>query len=160
MTTPTKPVSKRGAARLAAVQALYQIDFTGSDPELTIAEFLEHRLGREIDGEKYREADADWFAQLVRGVIAGRDDLDAEILPLLEKDRSIARLQPILRAALRGGVYELLRRTDVEARTIITEYVEVARAFFDTGPEPGMVNGILDRLAHRLRAAEFAGRER
>lgn len=160
MTTPTRPVTKRGAARLAAVQALYQIDFTGADAELTIAEFLEHRLGREIDGARYREADADWFAQLVRGVVTGREVLDAEILPLLEKDRSIARLQPILRAALRGGAYELLRRTDVDARTVITEYVEVARAFFDEGPEPGMVNGILDRLAHRLRAAEFAGRER
>lgn len=147
---------KRSVARLVAVQALYQIDLVGAEPHAVVAEFIEHRLGREIDGERYGEADRALFADLVAGVSDRRADIDRAIAAALPADWPLERLETILRAILRAGAYELLARGDVPPRVTITEYLDIAHAFF-SGKEPGMVNGVLDRLARTLRADDLAG---
>ena len=150
---------KRSLARLAAVQALYQIELGGGTPETVVAEFAAHRLGREIDGDRYAEADRAFFADLVRGCSERREEVDGMLSPALPTDWPLARLESVLRAILRAGAFELLARGDVPARVVINEYVEIAHAFF-SGKEPGMVNGVLDRLARSLRAEELAGSSR
>jgi N utilization substance protein B len=145
---------KRTVARLAAVQALYQIDLSDAKPDAVIAEFVKHRLGREVDGQNYGEADAALFADIVRGTAARREDLDRAISDILTPDWPLARLETVLRAILRAGAYELLARPDVPARVAISEYLDVAHAFY-AGKEPGLVNGVLDRLAHRLRPGDL-----
>jgi N utilization substance protein B len=145
---------KRSNARLAAVQALYQIDLSGSPPGAVIAEFLKHRLGREIDGDQYGEADTALFSDIVEGAAARLPDLDRAISAVLTPDWPLERLETVLRAILRAGAYELLARKDVPARVAISEYLDVAHAFF-TGKEPGLVNGVLDRLAHVLRPGDL-----
>jgi N utilization substance protein B len=147
---------RRGLARLAAVQALYQIELTSADPGAVVAEFLAHRLGREIDGDQYADADRGFFADLVKGCVERRADVDAIVAASLPTDWPLARLESVLRAILRAGSYELLARSDVPARVVINEYVEIAHAFF-SGKEPGMVNGVLDHVARRLREAELSG---
>ena len=147
---------KRGLARLAAVQALYQIELTSAEPGAVVAEFLAHRLGREIDGEQYAEAERGFFADLVKGCTERRDDVDRIVASALPADWPLARIESVLRAILRAGTYELLARSDVPARVIINEYVEIAHAFF-SGKEPGMANGALDRIARTLREAELSG---
>jgi transcription antitermination protein NusB len=147
---------KRSAARLAAVQALYQIDLSGAEPAPVIAEFRKHRLGREIDGEQYAEADTALFANLVEGAVERQADLDAAISGALTPDWPLERLETVLRAILRAGAYELLVRGDVPARVVISEYLDIAHAFF-AGKEPGLVNGVLDRLAHVLRPGDLGG---
>ncbi len=158
LTPPREPTGagKRGLARLAAVQALYQIELTGADAGAVVSEFLAHRLGREIDGEQYAEADRGFFAELVKGCSERREDVDGIVAASLPPDWPLARLESVLRAILRAGTYELLARSDVPARVAINEYVEIAHAFF-SGKEPGMVNGVLDRIARRLREAELSG---
>ena len=151
-----RSAGKRGLARLAAVQALYQIELTLSDPGGVVSEFLAHRLGREIDGDQYAEADRGFFADLVKGCSERRADVDGIVAAALPPDWPLARLESVLRAILRAGTYELLARSDVPARVAINEYVEIAHAFF-SGKEPGMVNGVLDRIAHTLREAELSG---
>jgi transcription antitermination protein NusB len=150
---------RRSVARLAAVQALYQIDLSGARPETVIAEFLKHRLGREIDGEQYGEADPALFADIVRGTIERRTDLDAAISAVLTPDWPLERLETVLRAVLRAGTFELMARPDVPAPVAISEYLDIAHAFF-SGKEPGLVNGVLDKLAHRLRPDELADENR
>jgi N utilization substance protein B len=145
---------RRSAARLAAVQALYQIDLTGAAVEAVVAEFVKHRLGRDIDGDNYGEADNALFAELVRGAWARREDIDRMLAVSLTPDWPLGRLEVILRAILRAGAYELLDRPDVPARVVINEYLDIAHAFY-SGKEPGLVNGVLDRLARQLRAAEL-----
>ena len=145
---------RRGLARLAAVQALYQIELTAADPGMVVSEFLSHRLGREIDGDQYAEADRGFFADLVKGCTERRADVDAAVTSSLPPDWPLARLESVLRAILRAGCYELLARSDVPARVVINEYVEIAHAFF-SGKEPGMVNGVLDHVARSLREAEL-----
>ena len=147
---------KRGLARLAAVQALYQIELTSADPGAVVSEFLSHRLGREIDGDQYAEADRGFFADLVRGCTERREDVDGIVAAALPPEWPLARLESVLRAILRAGAYELLARSDVPARVAINEYVEIAHAFF-SGKEPGMVNGVLDRVARTVREAELPG---
>lgn len=149
-----RPANKRGVARLGAVQALYQMDVGGSSMSDVIAEFTAFRLGKEVDGAQYREADEQWFKDIVKGVVADQKFLDPFIHTALVEDWPLKRIDSLLRAILRSGAYELLRRKDVPARVIITEYIDVTKAFFD-GDEPGLVNGVLDRLAHDLRQAEF-----
>jgi transcription antitermination protein NusB len=141
---------RRSVARLAAVQALYQIDLSGAPPETVVAEFLKHRLGREIDGEQYGEADPALFADIVRGTIERQADLDRAIAAVLTPDWPLERLETVLRAVLRAGAFELMARPDVPAPVAISEYLDIAHAFF-SGKEPGLVNGVLDKLAHRLR---------
>jgi N utilization substance protein B len=121
-----------------------------------VAEFQKHRLGREQDGENYGEADIVLFADIVNGVIARRADLDSALSGALTADWPLERLETVLRAVLRAGAYELLARTDVPARVVISEYLDIAHAFF-SGKEPGLVNGVLDRIAHVLRPGDLEG---
>ena len=147
---------KRSLARLAAVQALYQIELGGETPEAVVAEFSTHRFGREIDGDRYAEADRAFFADIVKGCSERRAEIDEMLSSALPSDWPLARIESVLRAILRAGAFELVARSDVPARVVINEYVEVAHAFF-SGKEPGMANGVLDRLARSLRAEELAG---
>jgi len=146
---------ERGAARLAAVQALYQMDLAAVSLPDIVTEFESYRLGREVDGEQYREADSEFFRDLVEGVVREQTQLDPMIHQSLPAGWPLARIDATLRAILRAGAYELAQRPDVPGRVAITEYVDVAKAFFE-GEAPGMVNAVLDRLAHSLRPAEFA----
>jgi N utilization substance protein B len=150
---------RRSVARLAAVQALYQLDVGGGSAATVIAEFVRHRLGREVDGENYGEADTALFTDVVEGTIARQADIDGAIGGVLTPDWPLDRLEVTLRAVLRAGTYELMARTDVPARVVISEYLDIAHAFF-SGKEPGLVNGVLDRLAHALRPGDLeAGRD-
>ena len=146
---------RRSAARLAAVQALYQIELSGVAPEAVIAEFQQHRLGRDQDGENYGQADATLFADIVRGAVEHRATLDAAITTVLTPDWPLDRLEVTLRAILRAGAYELSSRRDVPAPVVINEYIDIAHAFF-SGKEPGLVNGVLDRLAQSARPEEVS----
>ena len=150
-----RPANRRGAARLAAVQALYQMDLGGVTLEEVIAEFETYRLGQEIDGETYREADRAFFREIVAGVVADQRELDPTIAAALAPGWPLARLDATLRAVLRAGAYELKTRSDVPARVVISEYVDVANAFFE-GEVPAVVNGVLDAIARKFRADEFA----
>jgi N utilization substance protein B len=154
--TPNRAAS-RSAARLAAVQALYQMDMTGIDLNEVVAEFETHRLGQEVEGEQYCEAEAQFFRDLVEGVVREQRRLDPMIDQQLAEGWRLTRVDSILRAILRSGAYELLLRDDVPARVVITEYVDIAHAFFGED-EPKVVNGILDRLGHKARPQEFAAR--
>ncbi len=150
----TRPANKRGLARLAAVQALYQMEMSGQTLADVILEFQMHRLGKEIDGEQYREADADWFKDLMQGMVAKQREIDPQVHHALQQDWPLKRIDSILRAILRVGVYELIRRKEVPARVIISEYVEVAKAFFSED-EPKVVNGVLDRIGREIRPGDF-----
>lgn len=147
---PVRPANKRGAARLAAVQALYQMDVGGTGLLETVAEYETIRLGQEIDGETYREADAAWFRDIVSGVVRSQKEIDPLIHTSLTADWPLARLDTTLRAILRAGSYEVLNRRDVPTAVIVTEYVDVAKAFFGE-EEPRLVNAVLDRVARRSR---------
>jgi N utilization substance protein B len=155
--TPNR-ASSRSAARLAAVQALYQMDMTGIDLNEVMAEFEAHRLGQEVEGEQYCEAEAAFFRELVEGVVREQRQLDPLIDQQLAEGWRLTRVDSILRAILRSGAFELFMRGDVPARVVITEYVDIAHAFFGDD-EPKVVNGILDRLARKVRPDEFARRE-
>jgi N utilization substance protein B len=146
--------NRRGAARLAAVQALYQMDLAATPLSDILAEFESHRLGREVDGDEYLPAEAAHFRDIVRGVVADQRRLDPMIDKALEKGWPLKRIETVLRAILRAGVYELDKKPDVPARVVVAEYVDVAHAFVD-GDETGMVNAVLDQLARQLRAGEF-----
>ncbi|PWR23713.1 transcription antitermination factor NusB [Zavarzinia compransoris] len=153
---PKPGVKARSAARLAAVQALYQIEVTGRPAVGVIKEFVAHRLGAELDeGEKLHDADQDFFGDLVRGATERRAEIDDLIAPALTADWPLDRLDSILRATLRIAVYEFLARVDVPAKVVINEYLDVAHAFF-AGSEPAFANGVLNTLARRLRPAEFS----
>lgn len=145
---------ERSAARLAAVQALYQMSISGVSANTVIGEFVEHRFGREIDGLVYEGADRGFFEDLVRGVTVREAEITSQIQAVLE-NRDLDRLEKILAAVLRAGAYELLTRIDVPGRVVISEYVDVAHAFFD-GPQPGFVNGVLDKLARQVRSGEMS----
>jgi N utilization substance protein B len=147
--------TRRRLARLAAVQALYQLELNRDlKPDTVVAEFARHRLGREIDGDLYGEADAALFADIVRGTAADRERLDGEISAVLTEDWPLLRLETVLRAILRAGTYELVHREDIPPRVAISEYTGIAHAFF-TGKEPGLANGVLDRLGRVLRPVEM-----
>lgn len=146
-----KPANKRGVARLAAVQALYQLDMSGEHIQSVITDFCENRLGTEMDGEQYRDADPDWFILIVKGVVAKQLELDPEIHSVLTDDWPLSRVDSILRAVLRAGAFELVDRKDVPIPVIINEYVDIARAFFEDDEEPKLVNAVLDRLARKWR---------
>lgn len=154
-----RPANQRGAARLAAVQALYQMDLGGTTLPEVVAEFESYRLGKEVDGTQYRDADAAFFRDLVSGVVRDQRALDPAIHAALIPGWPLGRLDATLRAILRSGCYELASRPDVPARVVITEYVDVAKAFFESDAPP-MVNAVLDALAHTLRPAEFASAAR
>jgi transcription antitermination protein NusB len=146
-------VNKRGAARLAAVQALYQMDVAGTGVLETAAEYENFRLGKEIDGEQYLAADAQWFRAILAGVVEHQTRIDPLVHGALLHGWPLSRLDSTLRAILRAGAWELLHRPDVPAAVIITEYVEIASAFF-AEDEPRIVNAVLDRIAKTERATE------
>lgn len=145
---------ERRAARLAAVQALYQWEQSGASADTIVKEFAEHRIGNNVDGIELPNADIRLFGNLVRGTIAVADDLDSMIAGVLTEDWSVDRLESILRAVLRGGAYELAHRTDIPPKVAISEYLAVADAFLGD-KETALANGVLDRLAHLLRPAEM-----
>ena len=141
----------RSAARLAAVQALYQHDMEGTPVPRLLHEFHEHRLGATIGDETYHEAERDFFDDVVAGAEARRGEIDEKIAAKLAQGWSLERLDRPMRAILRAGTYELIARPDVPIGSVISEYVDVARAFYDKR-ESGFVNGLLDAIAKETRS--------
>jgi transcription antitermination protein NusB len=154
--TPKDPrkANRRGAARLAAVQALYQMDIAATPVNDILAEFNSHWIGREVEGSQYLPAEAAFFRAIVEGVVREQRRIDPMIDKALAGGWPLKRVEALLRAVLRAGAYELEHRTDVPARVVVSEYVDIAHAFLDRD-ETGMVNAVLDQLARSLRAAEF-----
>ena len=150
-----KKANRRGAARLAAVQALYQMDIAGAGINDVIAEFESHWIGGEVEGEKYLPAEAAFFRDVVSGVVRDQARLDPLIDDALSRGWPLKRIDAILRAVLRAGSYELEHRKDVPGRVVVSEYVDVAHAFVEKD-ETGMVNAVLDQIARQFRADEFA----
>jgi transcription antitermination protein NusB len=149
-----RKANKRGAARLAAVQALYQMDLAGTGLNEILAEFQSHWLGGDVEGAQYRPAETAFFSDIVHGVVREQTRLDPQIDAALARGWPLKRIETVLRAVLRAGAYELACRSDVPARVVTSEYVDVASAFVDE-EETGMVNAVLDHLARQLRAGEF-----
>ena len=147
--------NRRGAARLAAVQALYQMDLAGTGLNDILAEFESHWIGREVEGAQYLPAEAAFFRDIVSGVVRDQGRLDPVIDDALSRGWPLKRIEAILRAVLRAGAYELDHRKDVPARVVVSEYVDVAHAFVE-GDETGMVNAVLDQIARQFRADEFS----
>lgn len=144
----------RHAARLAAVQAIYQMELTGEDAQSVTEQFCEHRFAE--TAAELGEPDESFFADLVKGVPHHQMEIDRTIAQGLAENWKLQRIDSILRAILRAGVYELVARKDVPAKVVIDEYLDIAHAFF-TGDEPAFVNALLDRVAHAKRATEFGG---
>ena len=140
----------RSAARLAAVQALYQMEMEATPLAKLLHEFHQHRLGATIEDETYADAEQDFFDDVVSGVDARRQEIDALITGRLAEGWTMARLDKPMKAMLRAGTYELIARPDVPSATVITEYIDVAHAFFDKR-ETGFVNGLLDAIAKSAR---------
>jgi N utilization substance protein B len=154
-----RKANRRGAARLAAVQALYQMDIAGTDLNEILAQFESHWIGRELDGAQYLPAEAAFFRDLVSGVLREQRTLDPLVDKALAEGWPLKRIEAIIRAVLRAGAYELEHRSDVPARVIVSEYVDIAHAFVDK-EETGLVNAVLDHIARRCRAGEFAATRR
>ncbi len=140
----------RRAARLSAVQALYQMEVSGQGASAVVKQFLDHRFGHSDEPGDYIEADEAFFEDLVAGIIEAQPKVDPVISQSLKEGWKFSRLDSTLRAILRGGAYELVRRDDVPSAVVIDEYVDIANAFFD-GPEPGFVNAALDAIARKVR---------
>jgi len=149
-----RKANRRGAARLAAVQALYQMDIAGTGVNDILAEFEGHWIGREVEGAQYLPAEAAFFRDVVSGVVEDQRNIDPLVDRVLAEGWPLKRIDAILRAVLRAGAYELGHRSDVPARVVVSEYVDVAHAFVDR-EETGMVNAVLDRLARHFRQGEF-----
>lgn len=155
MNTPARSQA-RSTARLAAVQALYQQQMETTPLAKLLNEFHQHRLGREVDdedhaGEVFADAEVDFFDDIVRGVDARREEIDAALTARLASGWTLARLDKTMLQILRAGGYELIARADVPKATAISEYVDVAKAFFDDR-EAKFVNGILDALSKEVRS--------
>jgi N utilization substance protein B len=151
MSKPSARSRSRSAARLAAVQALYQREMEGTAIPSLLHEFHHHRLGATIEGVEYEDAEVDFFDDVVAGVNAREAELDELIAGKLAKDWSLARLDRPMRQILRAGAYELVARIDVPTGSIISEYVDVAKAFYDKR-EAAFVNGLLDAVAKEVRS--------
>ena len=147
----------RSQARLAAVQALYQMDLAETDLSAVIEEFKAHRLGSEADNGTGAEADPEHFANVLKGVVRRQREIDPMIDQQLAQGWRLTRIDSILRAILRAGAFELQELGDVPSRVVISEYIDVAHAFFE-GDEPGVVNGVLDSLARKLRPGDLPER--
>ncbi len=135
----------RSVARLAAVQALYQMEVSGVGAEAVVREFTDHRFDRALEGLPLAQADEVYFRDMVRGVVAEQADIDRAVVKRLAENWRLERIDATLRAILRAGAFELLRRPEVPHEVVIDEYVEIAKSFFE-GPEPGFVNGALDGI--------------
>jgi len=142
----------RTVARLAAVQALYQMELAGEGVDTVISEFTNHRFDADIEGEMLAEADEDYFGAIVRGVVEGQREIDASVKARLASNWRMERLDSTLRALLRAGTWELRERPDVPREIVIDEYVELAKAFFDDA-EAKFVNAALDGVARDVRPA-------
>ena len=140
----------RAAARLAAVQALYQHDMEATAVVALLHEFHQHRIGATIEDVEYADADVDFFDDIVTGAVARGGEIDVLIAGKLAQGWTLARLDKPMKAILRAGTYELLARPDVPAAAVITEYVDVAHAFYERR-ESGFVNGLLDAIAKQVR---------
>ena len=148
----TQPRSRsRSAARLAAVQALYQQEMEGTPLPRLLKEFHDHRLGATIEDAQYHEAERDFFDDIVTGANDRNEEIDGLISARLVEGWTLERLDRPMRAILRAGAYELIARPDVPVASVITEYVDVAHAFYDKR-ESGFVNGLLDAIAKEARA--------
>lgn len=141
----------RAAARLAAVQALYQFEMEKTGLPMLLDEFHRHRLGAEIEDAQYAQAEVGFFDDVVKGAIARRDEIDAIISDKLAEGWKLERLDRTMLQILRAGAYELMARADVPTGTAISEYLDVAHAFFDA-KEARFVNGVLDAVARAVRA--------
>jgi N utilization substance protein B len=155
---PTRP---RTGSRVAAVQALFQSEQGGDNPETVIDQFVRHRLGampanqaESFDDGRVRAVEVPLFGKIVREAVARQYAIDHMLSEALPPQWPLARLDPVLRALMRAGTAELMMQSGPPARVVISEYLDVAHGFF-IGEEPGMANGVLDRLAHLLRPAEF-----
>jgi N utilization substance protein B len=157
---PRSPSRPRTGSRVAAVQALFQSEQAGDNPEAVIDQFVRHRLGampdqaESFDDGRVRAVEVPLFGRIVREAVARQDSIDSMLAEALPAEWPLARLDPVLRALMRAGGAELMMDGGPPARVVINEYLDVAHGFF-IGEEPGMANGVLDRLAHLLRPAEF-----
>jgi N utilization substance protein B len=140
----------RSVARLAAVQALYQMEVSGVGSEAVVREFIDHRFDADMEGERLAPADEAYFADIVRGVVERQANIDHAIVRRLAENWRLERIDATLRAILRAGAFELIARDDAPTEVVIDEYVEIAKSFFD-GPEAGFVNGALDAIARDER---------
>lgn len=140
----------RSVARLAAVQALYQMEVSGAGADAVVREFTDHRFDRDMEDARLAEADEEFFAELVRGAVTDQATVDRAIVKRLAEGWKLERIDATVRAILRAGAYELLRRVEVPTEVAIDEYVEIAKSFFE-GSEPGFVNGALDAIARDVR---------
>ncbi|MGA8601559.1 MAG: transcription antitermination factor NusB [Beijerinckiaceae bacterium] len=145
---------QRSAARLAIVQALYQMDVTGKGLNEILAEFESFWIGREVEGDEYKPAEVQFFRDVLAGVLKEQRAIDPMIDRTLAEGWPLKRVEAVMRAVMRAGAYELKMRPDVPARVVIAEYVAVASAFFER-EEAGMTNAVLDRLARQLRPKEL-----
>ncbi len=152
-------IEGRAGARLAVVQALYDMDISGKGVLDALAEFEAHWIGREIDGVAHPPAETAFFRDLLRGAVEEQRAIDPQIDQALTQGWPLRRIEAVLRAILRAGAYELMFRRDVPARAAISQYVDVAHSFY-TGDEPGLVNAVLDRIARQTRADELAQQTR
>src|SRR3954453_6489256 len=149
----TQPRSRsRSAARLAAVQALYQHEMEGTPLPRLLKEFHDHRLGAAIEDEPDHEAGGDFFDDIVTGADARREEIDGLVGARLAEGWTLERIDRPMRAILRAGTYELIARADVPVGSVISEYIDVAHAFYDKR-ESGFVNGLLDAIAKQARPA-------
>jgi len=146
----------RSAARLGAVQALYQMEAASTPVDGVIEEFVHHRFGTEVEGVNLPIGDEAFFGDLLNGIVDHQDKIDLAINEVLAEGWKLTRLDSTVRAIMRAGSYELIYRTDVPPKVTIAEYVRLAESFFE-GDEVGFVNGVLDKLAHVHRAAELSG---
>ncbi|MEM7568653.1 MAG: transcription antitermination factor NusB [Pseudomonadota bacterium] len=144
------PSGSRAAARLAAVQALFQLARSDDKPETVITQFRDFRFGTEFDGIPFPQADDVFFSDIVKAVYADAPRYDAAIAERLASNWRLERIDPLVLQILRAGAYELMDRADIPKPVVITQYVDVAHAFYD-GQEPKFVNGLLDRLGNDLR---------
>jgi N utilization substance protein B len=149
--------SERSAARLAAVQALYQMDVGGKGVVDAMAEFEAFWIGREVEGVEFKQAENAFFRALLSGAVEHQRAIDPLIDAALRKGWPLARIEAVLRAIMRAGTYELAFRKDVPARVVISEYVDVAHSFYGDD-EPGLVNGVLDTVARETRPGELDAR--
>ena len=149
---------KRSVARMSAVQALYEMDITQKGVHEVLAEFRSFWIGREIDDDlEMKEAETSFFGQIVEGVIKDQVLIDRTIDQALSKGWPLVRIELVLRAIMRAGVFELLLRKDIPPRVSISEYVDVTRAFYSE-EEPGMVNAVLDHIARENRLEELGAK--
>ncbi|WP_243368428.1 transcription antitermination factor NusB [Microvirga solisilvae] len=146
--------AERSAARLAAVQALYQMDVSGKSVVDALAEFEAFWIGREVEGIEFKPSDIEFFRNVISGVVQNQRAIDVKIDKALSEGWPLRRVEAVLRAILRAGGYELMFRKDVPARVAITEYVDVTHGFYGED-EPGLVNAVLDTLARDVRPGEL-----